>query len=82
MQVYSGYVMEMYKSSEENLLYCFYFDAQGLVRMDVIDLATRQVTETVLIRLTAGVTDKNAFKVSGKKYSVEELENLFSSLGA
>ena len=79
MQAYSGYVMEMYKSSEDNLLYCFYFNAEGLVRFDIIDLTSGKVTETVLTRLTAGVTDKNAFKVSGRKFTMEELEKLFGN---
>ena len=81
-ETHQGYIVETYKLPEENLMYCFYFDSQGLAKWEIIDMSTNQVTETITVKLTAGVTDKNAFKVSGKKYTMEEMENLFGSLGA
>ena len=80
VQTYQGYIVETYKMPEENLMYCFYFDSQGLAKWEIIDMSTNQVAETITVKLTAGVTDKNAFKPSGKKTSMEDMENMFGSI--
>ncbi len=76
-----GSVCETYVLPEENLEYNFYFtqttDYEGLVRWDVIDLSTKQVSAQMVMRLTKGVADKKVFAVSGKKYSPEDFEGLF-----
>ena len=73
----NGYVCETYRVPDENMAYCFYFTSQGLTRWEVIDTSTNQVMETMVIALTKGIADKDAFKVSGKKYTMEEVEKMF-----
>ncbi|MGN0636491.1 MAG: hypothetical protein ACI4I5_09750 [Acutalibacteraceae bacterium] len=76
----TGYVCESYRIPEENLGYSFYFTSNGISRVEVVDLETRQVVETMSISLKAGVSDKNAFTLSGKKYTMEEFEQMFEGM--
>ena len=80
-RTYQGYIVETYKMPEDNLMYNFYFDSQGLAKWEIIDMSTDQVTENITIKLTAGVTDKNAFKPSGNRISMDEFEKMFGSIG-
>ena len=77
-----GYVCETYLLPEENLQYNFYFSEttgySGLVRWDVVDLNTKEVSAKMVMRLYDKVTDSSAFTVSGKKMDPSELEALFS----
>ena len=77
-----GYVCETYLLPEENLQYNFYFtqtaDYNGLVRWDVVDLNTKEVSAKMVMRLYDKVTDSSAFTVSGRKMDPSELEGLFS----
>ena len=76
----TGYVCESYRIPEENLGYSFYFTSNGISRVEVVDLETRQVVETTSISLKPGVSDKNAFNLSGKKYTMEEFEKMFEGM--
>ena len=76
----TGYVCESYHIPEENLGYNFYFTSNGLTRMEVVDLETRQVTETMSMSLKAGVSDKNVFTLSGREYTMEEFEKMFEGI--
>ena len=48
--------------------------------MEVVDLETRQVTETMSMSLKAGVSDENAFTLSGREYTMEEFEKMFEGI--
>ena len=78
---YTGYAIETYKQAEENLLYRFYFDSQGLAKIEKIDMSTSQVMEVITVKLSSGVKDKNAFKVEGKKKSLDDLQNEIEKYG-
>lgn len=77
-----GYICENYRDPEENLGYSFYFNSKGIFRWEVIDLETNQVVETMNISITPGVADKNAFALSGKKYTMEEFEKMFAGMAS
>ena len=77
-----GYVCESYTLPEENLQYNFYFTQTtgytGIVRWDMVDLINSQNNTSIITRLYDQITNKDAFKVSGKKMDPSELEGLFS----
>ena len=78
----AGYVCESYRDPEENLGYCFYFTSEGITRWEIVDLETNQVVETMNISITPGIADKNAFALSGKKYTMEEFEKMFAGMAS
>ena len=80
VNTYSGYTVEKYKAADDNTMYRFYFYSRGLSKMDVVDLETGAILETTPIRLSAGVTDRNAFKLTGREISIGEIETLFEDL--
>ena len=61
-------------------MYRFYFDSQGFSKVDVVDLATRTVLESMPVRLSAGVTDRDAFKLTGKEITIGEIQSLIGDL--
>ena len=79
----AGYVCESYKNTEDNTQYNFYFSStdgyMGIVRWDIVNLTTGQTEQQMVIRLYDKITDNEAFNVSGKKYSLEEVEKLFGN---
>lgn len=79
-ETHPGYIVEIYKIPETNEMYCFYFDGEGLDKWEVIDMSTNQLVSTTTIKLTSGVSDKNAFKVSGKKLTDEDLSNVIEKM--
>ena len=78
----AGYVCESYRDPEANLGYCFYFTSEGITRWEIVDLETNQVVETMNISITPGIADKNAFALSGKKYTMEEFEKMFAGMAS
>ena len=75
-----GYVCESYRDPEENLGYSFYFTSAGISRWEVVDLNTNQVIETMSLTIKPGIADKNAFTLSGKKYTMAEFEKMFEGM--
>ncbi|MBQ7541288.1 MAG: hypothetical protein IJT44_03240 [Clostridia bacterium] len=77
----AGYVCETYVIPEAKLQYDLYFTTtssySGIARMDIIDMETGKVEERLVLRLSPGVTNKNAFTVKGKEYTLEDMEKLF-----
>ena len=64
--------------------YDFYFsDAReqegyyGIVKWVRVDLSTGQTDTEIVMRLSQGVKSSKAFKVEGKKTSMEDFENMF-----
>lgn len=77
-----GYVCESYINPDENMQYNFYFAQtpegyEGVVRWDRVDLSTGQTDTEIVMRLSQGVKSSKAFKVEGKKTSMEDFENMF-----
>ncbi len=76
-----GYACETYKDAEKNMQYNFYFsktsDYEGIIRMEVVNLSTGATEQQIVIRVYPGVTNSNAFAVSGKKYTDADIEKLF-----
>lgn len=79
-QVGNGFVVESYKNTESNTMTSYYFTAKGLAKIEVVDMETGKAVETILIELHAGITDENAFKVTGIKHSADELAQLFAGI--
>ena len=77
-----GYVCESYINPDENMQYNFFFAQtpegyEGVVRWDRVDLSTGQTDTEIVMRLSQGVKSSKAFKVEGKKTSMEDFENMF-----
>ena len=77
--MYPGYCVESYKTAN-GALYRFYFDSQGIAKMEVIDPDTEQREMEIPMKLTSGVTDKKAFKPSGKEMDIEEFKKLLENI--
>ncbi len=77
----TGYVCEIYKDSEKNMQYNFYFAKtsgyEGIISMDVVNLSTSATEQHIVMRIYPGVTNSSAFKVSGKKYTDADIEKMF-----
>ena len=74
-----GYVCEMYKDTEMNVGYNFYFSSKGLTKVETVDLSTgERISNT--FSLTTGVKDKSVFEIP-KGYTKTDIENLEATLG-
>lgn len=80
----TGYICESYINPDENMQYDFYFsDAReqegyyGIVKWVRVDLSTGQTDTEIVMRLSQGVKSSKAFKVEGKKTSMDDFENMF-----
>ncbi|MBQ3150065.1 MAG: hypothetical protein IJB86_02335 [Clostridia bacterium] len=77
----TGYVCEMYKDTENNIGYNYYFSSEGLTKIEAVDMASGE-KNTQTCALKAGVEDNGVFKKpSGyKEVNAEELEQALSGM--
>ncbi len=73
-----GYVCEMYKNEEQGVGYNYYFNSEGLIRVETVILATGE-RSTSYFSLKSGIEEKGVFSIPAgyKKTDFEGLENGF-----
>ena len=76
----NGVVCESYLSPDESTGYNFYFTSEGLRSIEVVNMETGAVEQSVNVKLTEGVPNKNVFKPQGAKMSIDQIRKLFDGL--
>ncbi len=74
-----NYWCESYVSPDKTVGYSFYFTSRGLSRIEIVDLATNQV-QKITVELSPGVTNKDAFKPTGKKMDMDAIKKFVEGI--
>ena len=80
-QNHGSYVDETFVDPENKIKTVLYYDGQGIAKVELIDMNTNVVQTTYKTELKESVPS-DAFKLSGKKYTEDEMMNLFGNLAS